>query len=444
MSRSQRDAHLDTRSSRLSRLKPRKAPYWSSLGVGLQLGYFRPAKGPGTWRARFYSADTRCRLQTALGTADDYADADGVLSFSFAQAQAKAREWFDVAHQQSTGEVIHRGPFTVTQAWEAYRLDCERRGIKSMDRTIGAVKLHILPALGRIEVTKLTRLHIERWHEALAKESARMRPKAGEKEAFRPAPSTPNEVRARRDSANRVLSIVKAMLSHAKARRLTQASGEAWRETRPFKGTTSSRIRFLDPDEAQRLVNAADVDLRYLVQAALFTGARFGELTRLQPRDFNPTSGTIFIAESKSGKPRHVVLTEEGQAFFRAMVIGRRADDTLFLHEGFDGRQWKQAKVLRPWKRSEQNRPMQAACAAAGLESLTFHELRHTYASLLINNGVPLAYVAAQLGHADTRMTEKHYGHLSPSALAEAIRTLAPKLGIHQPGKIAGLRILGA
>ena len=127
MPRNQKDANLGTRTSRLSKLKPRKAPYWSSLGVGLQLGYFRPAKGAGTWRARFYDTDTRHRIQTALGTADDYADADGFLSFSFAQAQAKAQDWFAVAHHKSTGEVVQRGAFTVAHAWEAYRRDCERR-----------------------------------------------------------------------------------------------------------------------------------------------------------------------------------------------------------------------------------------------------------------------------------------------------------------------------
>jgi len=58
-------------------------------------------------------------------------------------------------------------------------------------------------------------------------------------------------------------------------------------------------------------VNACPADFRRLVQAALFTGARFGELTRLKAEDFNTQVGTIFIEETKSGKARHVVLTEE-------------------------------------------------------------------------------------------------------------------------------------
>ncbi|NTV73497.1 MAG: tyrosine-type recombinase/integrase [Holophaga sp.] len=61
------------------------------------------------------------------------------------------------------------------------------------------------------------------------------------------------------------------------------------------------------------------------------------------------------------------------------------------------------------------------AYTTAGLEPLTFHELRHTYASALINRGVPLVFVAQQLGHADTRMVEEHYGHLCETAKRDAI-----------------------
>jgi integrase len=68
------------------------------------------------------------------------------------------------------------------------------------------------------------------------------------------------------------------------------------------------------------------------------------------------------------------------------------------------------------------------------------YELR----SGLVNAGLPMAYVAAQLGHLDTRMTEKHYGHLDDTALAKAIRTLAPKLGLGEAANVAPLKIGGA
>ena len=56
--------------------------------------------------------------------------------------------------------------------------------------------------------------------------------------------------------------------------------------------------------------------------------------------------------------------------------------------------------------------------------------LRHTHASMLAMKGVPMGVIAAQLGHADTRITERHYAHLAPSYVADTIRGAFPDLGI--------------
>jgi integrase len=73
---------------------------------------------------------------------------------------------------------------------------------------------------------------------------------------------------------------------------------------------------------------------------------------------------------------------------------------------------------------------MKAGCEAARVEpEANFHCLRHTYASHAIMNGAPLLVVAKNLGHSDTRMVEKHYGHLAASYIADAIRAAAPKFG---------------
>jgi Phage integrase family len=69
---------------------------------------------------------------------------------------------------------------------------------------------------------------------------------------------------------------------------------------------------------------------------------------------------------------------------------------------------------------------MSVACKAASVTGGSFHILRHTAASHLVMNGVPLNVVAHNLGHADTAMTEKHYAHLAPSYVAETIRKFAP------------------
>jgi integrase len=54
--------------------------------------------------------------------------------------------------------------------------------------------------------------------------------------------------------------------------------------------------------------------------------------------------------------------------------------------------------------------------------------------------GVPMGVIAAQLGHADTRMTEKHYAHLAPSYVAQTIRANFPVLGIGDDAEVIPLR----
>jgi len=84
---------------------------------------------------------------------------------------------------------------------------------------------------------------------------------------------------------------------------------------------------------------------------------------------------------------------------------------------------------------------MAEACKRAKIKPVvSFHVLRHTHGSALAMRGVPMGVIAEQLGHADTRMTEKHYAHLAPSYVADTIRANFPKLGIIHEGSVTPLR----
>ena len=86
--------------------------------------------------------------------------------------------------------------------------------------------------------------------------------------------------------------------------------------------------------------------------------------------------------------------------------------------------------------KAHQQRPLKEACAQAKIKpAASFHVLRHTYGSQLVMAGVPLPVVSQNMGHADTRMTIKHYAHLAPSYIADAIRASAPELGFTEPSK---------
>ena len=237
-------------------------------------------------------------------------------------------------------------------------------------------------------------------------------------------------VRARRATANRTLTVLKAALNHA-FHEGRVAADDAWRKVKPFREADAPVVHFLSNDECRRIVNASEGAFRNIVKGALVTGCRYGELTRMRAADFNAEAGTITVRESKSGKPRHVVLTDEGCALFAELTAGRTGRELVFLRD--DG---------RAWGPSHQQRPLEAASARAKIEpAATFHILRHTYASALAMRGVPMGVIAAQLGHSDTRMTERHYAHLSPSYVAEMIRAALPALGIVDRSSVTALKV---
>jgi len=443
MARTKRDNRIDNRTNR-AKLTPKAEPYWAVLEKGHALGFRKSAKGGGTWIARLYRPDSKPPKQyVSLGSADDFQEADGLDILTFGQAQAKAIEWFMgraiVSANDDGVTPLPTGQYKVNNALDEYLRDAERRGVKGIKIMTQTINAHIRPPLGDIEVGKLTKRKIENWLDALADAPRRSTGKKREEVTFLAEPATEDEKRARKDSANRVLTNLNAALNLALAshRYLGPAP---WREVKRFKEVGRARIRFLSVQEQRRLVNACPDGFKQLVQAALYTGCRYGELCRLAVRDFNPTASTVFVETSKSGKPRHIALTVEAAEWFTEQISGRGAGESLLSRPNAKGRARKYQEDPLAWGPHDQKKAMAEACVAAKIEPLGFHELRHTYASGLVNAGVPLAYVAAQLGHTDTTMVEKYYGHLSPSALAESIRKLAPSLKISKP-KLEPLKI---
>ena len=163
-------------------------------------------------------------------------------------------------------------------------------------------------------------------------------------------------------SANRTWTVLRALLNHA-FREGKAESDLAWRKVKPFRSVDTARQRYLSVAEARRLINACDPEFRPLVQAALQTGARYGELVRLQVCDFNADADTLAIHQSKSGKPRHVVLTNEGAALFAQLAAGRGGPEPLLRRVGG-----------QPFAKSQQTRPMIAACERAKITPrVSFH-----------------------------------------------------------------------
>jgi integrase len=412
MARTARNQKIDSRSAR-SRLRSRREPYWAKVSAGCHLGYRRMTDG-GTWIARFRDRATGRRSYSAIGAADDFRDADGIACFTFDQAQEVARRFFKMEAEKLSGDWSPtHDTITVAEGFALYVADYQSRDGKALGTLKSTINAHILPDLGPVRISQLTRGRLAIWRDKIVNSAPRVRSAAGEAQRFKKGGSPK---RKRQSTANRVLTVLKAGLNFL-AKDGKVSCRPVWEQIKPFKSVDDARVRYLEDNEARAFLDACGGEFYDLVMSALQTGCRYGELAALRVRDYDHKSGSLFIPQSKSGKSRTVYLTDEGRAHFARLCLGRPQADLILMRASG-----------QPWKKSEAQRPMLDACKASKVETLTFHELRHTYASRLIMRGVSLAVVARQLGHSDTRMVEKHYGHLAPNYIAASVRDNLPPI----------------
>jgi integrase len=377
MARHVRDTSLESRTAR-AKLKPSGKPYYRAIGEGLHLGY-RKGQTEGKWVVRRYVGNQGYKVET-IALADDTLDADGVHVLTMFQAQDKARG--------IAAEGTYSGPYRVKDAVEYYLEYLDGRGWGTKER----LGKHVLPKLGDMKVDDLSPDILRAWHRGIAADDRRQS----------------------KASANRLLTMFKACLNRAyKDGKI--GSDKAWRGVHHFRGVEASRTRYLSLDEVTRFLNASDAEFRLLARGALETGARYGELRRLLAGDYNPDAGTVHVRKSKTGKERHIMLSPDGRAYFDQLTAGKPKDAPMFG---------------KAWRVYEHTAYMKKAITAARIEpTISFHGLRHTWASLSVMGGMPLMVVSHNLGHANTRMVEKHYGHLAPSYVAQQIEQFAPRFG---------------
>ncbi len=404
--------------------------HWLGLSPGRALGYRKSSRG-GVWVARFVQEGFR--REEKLAIADDLLDADGVQVLDFTQAQDRARGWFLLAMREATGEAprSRRKGYTVAEASEDYLTELERRGSTTAKIARYDLTASILPDLGKVRVDHLTPAKVGAWHAGIAAMPRRSQKKL--KPGAPPAPvaaMTPEQQRRRRVSANRLLTRLKAAVNLAVERGLVNASGRGW-AVKPFGGVERARVDFLSPEQQGQLVRCCGRgDFQEFVRAGLYTGARLGELSRLRVEDYK--AGTLHVVRSKGGKSPWVYLSGEADDFFAALAKGRQPG-SLLVHQS----------TGRPWTKERVKKLMRRACKAAGLVGFTFHHLRHSAASTWLTEGASLLEVSKQLGHADTRMVDKFYGHLAADHLRATFGKT--KLGLDRaarakPAKVTAIR----
>ena len=168
-----------------------------------------------------------------------------------------------------------------------------------------------------------------------------------------------------------------------------------------------SRDRWLTPEEERRLINASAPHLAHLISFAVDTGGRLSELPRLDWRDVELSKGRIRFRDTQNGENRTVRLCNRAQKSLITLGLGESGP--VFTFRG------KSMKTVQT--------SFNSARALAGLEDVRFHDLRHTFASRLVQGGVALYDVMHLMGHKSLKMVQ-NYAHLAPDYQDKAIQAL--------------------
>jgi integrase len=389
-------------------LEPRRESYWTPLGgagAGRFIGYRKMLPNKKgltveTWMARARDRDTGKQRWLTLAELTPTNDYDAACK--------AAREWFTALDEG----VVTEGRFTVEMACKEY-VEHQRRekgdeAAEDAEWRFERSGIYGGTKFGLTEVTKLRAVSVREWRAKLGVKDAKGR-KMG------------------KSGQNRMMTCLRAALNLAVENdRVPETCRKQWRggkkgKVQQYSNADGRRHNFFTVEQRRALLAAAPEGetVRDLMEAALLTGARPGELPRAKRRDYDATTGTIKLKSGKSGS-RDVTLSPVGATLFDRIAKDKSPDTSLFTREGGE-----------PWTRIEWSRRIRAAAEAAAAKAaaeaeaptdpnfkkltippdVCLYDFRHTYISQAILDGVTILEVARLTG-TSVQMIQKHYGHL--------------------------------
>ncbi len=268
---------------------------------------------------------------------------------------------------------------------------------RTLERYEVALRVHVLPRLGRLRVSELTEDHVA-WLVA----------------EMRDAGAAGWSIRATLTPLSRIMKwcVRQGMAASNPVTKLDD-------DERPK--VSRREMRVLERDELGRLLAAAPDRYRTLLATAVFTGVRLGELLGLRWADVDFEGGLVSVRK-QLGRDRVLVEPKTAQAVRDVVLmpaLGRmlrehklsspRSQPGDFVFVSLRGTPLGQRNVSR---RGLDKALERAGLAGDGRPRLRFHDLRHTFASLLVAQGADVVFVSRQLGHANPSITLSVYSHL--------------------------------
>lgn len=263
------------------------------------------------------------------------------------------------------------------------------------------INRHIIPLLGDERIDQVTRRQIERFRDDVV---------AGKTAQRRDGPRKRNEPMARggKGAATRTLGLLGGIFQYA--------VDQGYRDDNPVRGVkrfADKRCeRYLTADEIARLseaIEAAPVSIyaKTIIKILMLTGARKGEIERLQWREIDFSGGYLRLEDSKTGQKEIPVGPEVLELLDQTV----RIEDERYVFPSLKTPGQPYVGTKKAWEHIRER---------AGMPDLRLHDLRHTFASLAVSQGASLPMIGRLLGHKDSKTTER-YAHLQ----ADPLRSLA-------------------
>lgn len=218
-----------------------------------------------------------------------------------------------------------------------------------------------------------------------------------------------------KSTVNRYLATLRKMLNLAQE--WEYLSEDRKIKFKLYSENDNLKERILRGDEENRLFASIDSSAQHLkpiLVVALNTGMRRGEILQLKWKQIDFEKRMIRVERTKSGRIRHIDINEP--LLNELLLLKQKRQDNEFV--------FFNSETGKPYQ--DVSRAFDAACRRAGIKDLTFHSLRHTFATRLIEKGVDLITIKELLGHSTVKTTER-YTHSFQEQKKRAVETLAEK-----------------
>ncbi|MHB8137978.1 MAG: tyrosine-type recombinase/integrase [Smithellaceae bacterium] len=211
-------------------------------------------------------------------------------------------------------------------------------------------------------------------------------------------------------TVNRSIATLKHMFT--KATDWNMVEDETLKRVRKAKllEENNRRLRYLNKEECQTLINACKDHLKPIVITALNTGMRKEEILNLKWDNVDLKNGFILLSITKNGERREIPINATLHDTLTRII--RRVDVSHVFYDAESGHRYGNIR-----------RSFMTACRKANIRDFHFHDLRHTFASQLVMAGIDLTTVKELLGHKTLTMTLR-YAHLAPSHKVKAVDIL--------------------